>query len=48
LVFMGEATDLTKKDAVVRKILAQTKGKIVYINVRTPDRPTWRGIETQQ
>ena len=47
-VFMGEATDLTKKDAVVRKILAQTKGKIVYINVRTPDRPTWRGIETQQ
>jgi cell division protein FtsQ len=46
-IFVGEATELAKKDAVVRKILAQNKGKIVYVNVRTPDRPTWRGIEAQ-
>ena len=44
-IFVGPATDMKKKDAVVRAILAQQKGKLVYINVRTPDRPTWRGLE---
>jgi cell division protein FtsQ len=44
-IFVGPATEMKKKDAVVRAILAQQKGKIVYINVRTPDRPTWRGLE---
>jgi cell division protein FtsQ len=44
-IFIGPATEMAKKDAVVRAILARQKGKLVYINVRTPDRPTWRGLE---
>jgi cell division protein FtsQ len=45
-IFIGPATEMKKKDAVVRAILAQQKGKLVYINVRTPDRPTWRGLDS--
>jgi len=44
-IFIGPATEMQKKDAVVLAILAQQKGKLVYINVRTPDRPTWRGLD---
>ena len=44
-IFIGPATEMKKKDAVVREILAREKGKLVYINVRTPDRPTWRGLD---
>lgn len=43
-IFVGPASQMKKKDAVVRAILGQQKGKLVYINVRTPDRPTWRGL----
>jgi hypothetical protein len=38
---------MKKKDAVITSILARQKGKLVYINVRTPDRPTWRGLDQQ-
>ncbi len=44
-IFVGPATEMKKKNAVVLAILAQQKGKLVYINVRTPDRPTWRGLD---
>lgn len=44
-VFIGSAEDIAKKDLVIRRILAEQAGKVVYINVRTVDRPTWRGIE---
>ena len=43
-VFIGEATDIAKKDQRIRQILSEQK-KLVYINVRVVDRPTWRGLE---
>ncbi|MHB9003080.1 MAG: cell division protein FtsQ/DivIB [Coriobacteriia bacterium] len=45
-VFVGSAEDMAKKDLVIRRILAEQAGKVVYINVRTVDRPTWRGIDS--
>lgn len=46
-VFIGSADDIAKKDLVVRSILEEQAGKVVYINVRSVDRPTYRGIDTQ-
>lgn len=43
-IFFGEADRVQDKDRVAREILAREKGKVVYINVRVPDRPTWRGL----
>ncbi len=43
-IVFGSATDAVKKDAIVRKILADQRGKVVSIDVRTTDRPTWRGL----
>jgi len=43
-IYFGEATDLRAKDRVAREILRREKGKVVYINVRVVDRPTWRGL----
>ena len=43
-VFVGEAKDIGKKDEIVRQILAKEE-KLVYINVRVVERPTWRGLE---
>lgn len=45
-IFVGSAEDIAKKDLVIRSILSDQAGKVVYINVRTVDRPTWRGIES--
>lgn len=44
-IFVGSAEDMETKDAVARRILEEEAGKVVYINVRTVDRPTWRGVE---
>lgn len=46
-IFIGEATDIAEKDRIVRAILKKQKGKVVYINVRVLDRPTWRGLEPE-
>ncbi len=43
-IVFGSATDAGKKDAIVRRILAEQRGKVVSIDVRTTDRPTWRGL----
>jgi cell division protein FtsQ len=43
-IVFGSATDAAKKDAIVLKILADQRGKVVSIDVRTTDRPTWRGL----
>ncbi len=43
-IFIGSADDIDKKDAVARGILGEQQGNVVSINVRTVDRPTWRGI----
>ncbi|MBE0477283.1 MAG: FtsQ-type POTRA domain-containing protein [Coriobacteriia bacterium] len=45
-IFIGSAEDLERKDLLARRILEEQRGKVVYINVRTVDRPTWRGLET--
>lgn len=43
-IFIGSADELDKKDRVARQILEEQVGEVVYINVRTVDRPTWRGL----
>lgn len=43
-IFVGEATRIADKDRVAREILKRERGKVVYINVRVVDRPTWRGL----
>jgi cell division protein FtsQ len=44
-IVMGEAVDLKTKDELARRILAEQKGKVVSIDVRVIDRPTWRGLK---
>jgi cell division protein FtsQ len=46
-VFVGSAEDMQKKDQLIRQILAKEK-KLVYINVRVVQRPTWRGLDASQ
>lgn len=43
-VFVGEAVDLSAKDRIIRQILDEKKGEVVYINVRVVDSPIWRGL----
>lgn len=45
-IFVGEATEVAKKDRIAREILKQHPGA-VYINVRVPDDPTWRGLQAE-
>ena len=44
-IFIGAATQLAAKDRIIREILRREKGKVVYINVRVVERPTWRGLD---
>lgn len=44
-VFIGEAVDMSRKDRIARAILKREKGRVVYINVRAVDSPTWRGLD---
>jgi len=44
-IFVGDADQIADKDRIAREILEREKGKVVYINVRVVDRPTWRGLE---
>lgn len=44
-VFVGDATDIRMKDRIAREILRTQAGKVVYINVRVIDSPTWRGLD---
>lgn len=43
-VLMGSSEEITKKDAIVRKILSEQRGKVVFIDVRTTSRPVSRGL----
>jgi len=43
-ILIGSAEDIHKKDRVARQILREQEGTVIYVNVRTVDRPTWRGI----
>jgi cell division protein FtsQ len=43
-VLIGAADELEKKDLIVRKILGEQRGKVVFIDVRATDRPVSRGL----
>lgn len=45
-IFIGSAADIKTKNQLALRILREQQGKVVYINVRSIDRPTWRGLET--
>jgi cell division protein FtsQ len=47
-VLVGSAEDIEKKDAVALRILEEQAETVVHINVRTVDRPTWRGLDQSQ
>ncbi|MDP2182490.1 MAG: FtsQ-type POTRA domain-containing protein [Actinomycetota bacterium] len=47
-ILVGASDDIGKKDLLARQILRDQKGKVVYISVRSVERPTWRGIDTPQ
>lgn len=44
-IVVGEAVDLAKKSQLALRILADEAGKVVSIDVRVTDRPTWRGLK---
>lgn len=43
-ISLGSSEDIKTKDKIVRSILETQKGKVVLINVRAVDAPTWRGL----
>jgi cell division protein FtsQ len=44
-IVVGQATDLSTKSELALRILTEQKGKVVSIDVRVIDRPTWRGLK---
>lgn len=40
----GNAKDIVEKDRIARSIMKEEKGRVVLINVRAVDKPTWRGL----
>ncbi len=44
-IVIGEAVELPTKDALARRILTEQQGKVVSVDVRITDRPTWRGLK---
>lgn len=44
-IVIGQAVDLATKDQLARRILAEQKGRVVSVDVRVIDRPTWRGLK---
>ncbi|MEY8461427.1 FtsQ-type POTRA domain-containing protein [Eggerthellaceae bacterium 24-137] len=43
-IAFGTADDIRDKERICLKIMEQNAGKVAYINVRVPDRPTWRAV----
>ncbi|WP_296013428.1 cell division protein FtsQ/DivIB [uncultured Adlercreutzia sp.] len=41
-IAFGTADDIRDKERIVLQIMKDNEGKVAYINVRVPDRPTWR------
>jgi cell division protein FtsQ len=44
-IVMGQAVDLATKSELASRILQEQKGRVVSIDVRVIDRPTWRGLK---
>lgn len=43
-IALGSSEDIEKKDRIARSILAAQKDRVVLINVRSIEAPTWRGV----
>jgi cell division protein FtsQ len=43
-IVFGDAAEARTKDVLVQRILDEHRGRVVSIDVRTIDRPTWRGL----
>ena len=43
-IVFGSATNIREKERVCLQIMADHPDGVSYINVRTPDRPTWRAV----
>ena len=41
-IAFGTAENIREKERICLEILAKNEGKVAYINVRVPERPTWR------
>lgn len=46
-VAFGDSSDVEVKEAVINSLLDEYEGKISYINVRVPTRPTYRMLEDE-
>jgi len=44
-IFVGSSADIQKKEEIAREIMTEHAGSVVYINVRSIERPTWRALE---
>ncbi|MCL5887291.1 MAG: FtsQ-type POTRA domain-containing protein [Actinobacteria bacterium] len=44
-IFVGAAENMLEKQQIAFAILQERAGKVVYINVRSIERPTWRALE---
>lgn len=45
-ISLGSATDVSTKEEVIEQILSRYSGKLTYINVRVPSKPTYRMIDS--
>ena len=43
-IAFGTADDIRDKERICLEIMDKNQGKVAYINVRVPDRPTWRAV----
>ena len=41
-IMFGDTSNLRDKERIALKLIEENKEKISYVNVRTPDRPTWK------
>lgn len=41
-IAFGDAQNIREKERICLEILEKNQGKVAYINVRVPERPTWR------
>lgn len=47
-ILVGSSEEIVTKDVIAREILAEHGDAVVYVNVRTVERPTWRGLDSAE
>jgi cell division protein FtsQ len=47
-ILIGSSEEIETKDVIAREILSEHGDAVVYVNVRTVERPTWRGVDSEQ